>query len=64
MLDRLYCCCESANKGPLTIKPGNMLEELVNVLNMPLGLGGGLPGLVRKTIEKNTKKAQKPDKEK
>lgn len=55
-LGNLYRCCESAQGGPLTTKQGNMLERLVKVLSGPLGLGGDLPGVVRKVIEKNTKK--------
>ena len=58
-LNKLYRCCEFANGGPLTTKPGNMLACLVKVLNKPLGLGGDLPGVVRKTIEKNTKEGSK-----
>lgn len=64
LLFRLYQCCESANGGPLTTKSGNMLEELVKVLNKPLGLGGNLSGIVITTIKRDTRKGGKPEKKK
>ncbi len=56
LLDNLYQCCKSANDKPLTVKKGNKLERLVEVLNPPLCLGGNLPFLIRKVIERNSKK--------
>ena len=51
LVEGLYPICSEVNKGSLTTKPGNLLEQVIKVLNKPLDLGGTLPGITRKVIE-------------
>lgn len=51
LVEGLYPICSEVNKGSLTTKPGNLLEQIIIVLNKPLKLGGTLPGITRKVIE-------------
>lgn len=53
LLSELYKLCRDVQGIHLTNKPGNLLEQIVKILNKPLGLGGTLPGLVRKVITEN-----------
>ncbi len=53
LLSELVKLCRDVNGSHLTNKPGNLLEKIVKILNKPLGLGGTLPGLVRKVITEN-----------
>jgi predicted RNase H-like HicB family nuclease len=56
LLERLYFRCRMVYGKPLPLTPGrNLLARLVDVLKEPLGLGGDLPSMVRKVIEKNQK---------
>lgn len=60
LLEQLYWLCLQASGERLTTKSGNQLQLLVDVLNRPLGLGGNLPGLVRKVIDDHNKKQNTP----
>ncbi len=53
LVTELYKLCQDVSGGHLTTKPGNLLEEIVKVLRKPLGLGGNLPGIVRRVITEN-----------
>lgn len=58
LVENLYLkICQISGKPPTNTQNG-MFQQLIKILNKPLGLGGTLPGIVRQVIDENKPKKQ------